>query len=150
MKESSRIESEAIYSEVVPAGDYWFHTIKKGQTLRILDMEGNQAADTLFYDASDPLNRYSASDTIKKQRNLYLTTGTKLISTRGEELLEIVADTCGRHDTVGEPAHARATPCATVTRRNTCTPVATVLSRQSSSGTLVWINGTSLVTSIFS
>lgn len=101
MKESQLNESTASYSEVIPAGEYWFHTIRKGQTLRILDMEGNQAADTLFYDAVDPLNRYSASDTIARQANLYLTTGSKLISTRGDELLEIVADTCGRHDTIG-------------------------------------------------
>ncbi len=101
MKESNLLESDAIFSEVVLAGDYWFHTIKKGQTLRILDMEGNQAADTLFYDASDSLNRYSASDTISHQQNLYLTSGTTLISARGDALLQIVADTCGRHDTVG-------------------------------------------------
>jgi len=101
MKESPLNETEAIFSEVVPAGDYWVHTIKKGQVLRILDMEGNQAADTLFYDASDPNNRYSATDTIKHQRNLYLSTGTILMSSRGQALLEIVADTCGRHDTLG-------------------------------------------------
>lgn len=101
MKESQLTESSAVYSQVVPAGEYWYHTILKGQTFRILDMEGNQAADTLFYDAHDPLNRYSASDTIAQQNNLYLTTGSKLISTRGDVMLEIVADTCGRHDTVG-------------------------------------------------
>ena len=63
--------------------------------------EGNQAADTLFYSASDPSDRYSAGDTIRHQAALYLTTGTKLMSTRGNTLLTIVADTCGRHDTLG-------------------------------------------------
>lgn len=98
---SSHHESNACFSETVPAGDYWVHTIQRGQTLRIVDLEGNQAADTLFYDAADPLNRYSACDTVQRQGNLYLSTGSRLISCRGDTLLEIVADTCGRHDTLG-------------------------------------------------
>jgi len=101
MTESNLNEKDAVFTEVVKAGDFWAHEIKQGQVLRIVDMEGNQAADTLFYDAHDSLNRYSANDTIQAQGALYLTAGTKLMSTRGDELLEIVADTCGRHDTVG-------------------------------------------------
>ena len=101
MIESKLHPSEATHDEIVPAGDHWLHPIRKGQTLRIEDLEGNQAADTLFYNAHDPLERYSASDTIRHQAALYLTTGTKLMSTRGHALLTIVADTCGRHDTLG-------------------------------------------------
>jgi urea carboxylase-associated protein 1 len=66
-----------------------------------VDLEGNQAVDTLFYNADDASERYSASDTIVAQQNLYLTTGSRLISSEGNVLLTIVADTCGRHDTVG-------------------------------------------------
>ncbi|MDB6073607.1 MAG: hypothetical protein JWO89_1247 [Verrucomicrobiaceae bacterium] len=101
MTESSRDPAEAVHNEVVLAGDLWLHEIKTGQAFRIEDMEGNQAADTLFYNAQDPLDRYSASDTIRHQAALYLTTGTKLISARGNTLMTIVADTCGRHDTLG-------------------------------------------------
>ena len=71
--------------------------VKKGQTFRILDLEGNQAADTLFYNADDPSERYSAVDTIREQGNVYLTAGTRLLSNEGNIMLEIVADTCGRH-----------------------------------------------------
>lgn len=101
LTESKLDAKDAIYREVIPAGEYWLKLIKKGQTLRIVDLEGNQAADTLFYDANDVTNRYSASDTIQNQANLYLTTGTQLLSTEGDKLLTIVADTCGRHDTLG-------------------------------------------------
>ena len=99
--ESRKQPADAVYREVVEAGDYWMQVVKRGQTLRILDLEGNQAADTLFYSAADPSERYSAVDTIREQGNVYLTAGTKLMSTLGNELLEIVADTCGRHDTLG-------------------------------------------------
>src|SRR5215831_1403598 len=91
----------AIYRRVIPAGEPWIHEIKAGQVLRIVDLEGNQAVDTLFYNAHDTSDRYSAQDTIQRQGNIYLTTGTKLISTAGSVLLTIVADTCGRHDTLG-------------------------------------------------
>lgn len=99
--ESKRNLPDASYREIVPAGDYWIRRINRGQTLRILDLQGNQAADTLFYNAKDPSERYSAIDTLRNQGNVYLTAGTQLMSDRGNVLLEIVADTCGRHDTLG-------------------------------------------------
>ena len=101
LTESKLDPSTAAYRQVVLAGDYFSHVIEQGQIFRIVDVEGNQAADTLFYDAHEPSNRFSASDTIRHQGALYLTTGTRLISTEGDALLTIVADTCGRHDTLG-------------------------------------------------
>lgn len=101
IKESTLQPETAIYREIVPAGDYFMKTVKQGQTFRILDLEGNQAADTLFYNAADPTERYSAMDTIREQGNVYLTASTKLMSNENNIMLEIVADTCGRHDTLG-------------------------------------------------
>jgi urea carboxylase-associated protein 1 len=91
----------AALREVILAGEPWMHEIRKGQIFRITDLGGNQAVDTLFYNAADTSDRYSAQDTIREQRNLYLTTGSRLMSTRGTVLLTIIADTCGRHDTLG-------------------------------------------------
>ena len=99
--ESALRPENAIYDHVLPAGEGWMHTIRKGQSFRIVDLEGNQAVDTLFYSAAHPEDRYSAADTIREQGNLFLSTGTPLISTEGNVLLTITADTCGRHDTVG-------------------------------------------------
>src|SRR5215468_3946163 len=98
---SSLDPANARYDATVPAGEPWIHEILKGQCFRIVDVEGNQAADTLFYNAHDYEDRYSAQDTIRTQANIYLTTGTQLISSRGNVLLTMVADTCGRHDTLG-------------------------------------------------
>ncbi len=101
IKESHRQPEQTSFREVVAAGDYFIHTVNKGQTVRLLDLQGNQAADTLFYSAADPAERYSAMDTIREQGNVYLTAGSVLMSNRINPLLEIVADTCGRHDTLG-------------------------------------------------
>jgi urea carboxylase-associated protein 1 len=89
------------HDAIVLAGEPWIHVVAKGQHLRIIDLEGNQAADTLFFNAGDYEDRYSAQDTIRAQGNIYLTTGTKLMSSKGNVLLTIVGDTCGRHDTLG-------------------------------------------------
>lgn len=99
--ESHLDPAKAAYRAVVPAGEPWFQEVLKGQHFRIVDLHGNQAADTLFYNAHDTADRYSAQDTIREQGNIYLTTGTKLYTTRGNVLMTIVADTCGRHDTLG-------------------------------------------------
>jgi uncharacterized protein len=98
----SALRSEdAMANFVVEAGDPFTHEIHKGQIVRIVDLEGNQSADTLFFNARDYSDRYSSQDTIREQGNNYLTTGTRLLSSGGGVLLTIVADTCGRHDTLG-------------------------------------------------
>ena len=99
--ESSFEAGSASTSTTIPAGEPWLGLIKAGQVIRIVDLEGNQAVDTLFYNAMDSAERYSANDTIRSQGNIYLTAGSKLISNCGNTLMTIVADTCGRHDTLG-------------------------------------------------
>jgi len=101
IKHSQLAPDQANFRENVLAGDYFMRTINAGQTIRIHDIEGNQAADTLFYSSSDLAERYSAMDTIREQGNVYLTAGTMLMSNECNPMLEIVADTCGRHDTLG-------------------------------------------------
>jgi urea carboxylase-associated protein 1 len=101
IKESTLSAMNASESHTVLAGDYFIQTIKAGSTVRIVDLEGNQAADTLFYNANDPSERYSAMDTVREQGALYLTAGSMLKTNLNRDLLEITADTCGRHDTVG-------------------------------------------------
>jgi urea carboxylase-associated protein 1 len=98
---SRRDPRAAILDEIIPAGAPWLGTVCRGETFRIVDVEGNQAVDTLFFNAANSEERYSAPDTIRSQGNLYLSTGTQLLSNEGNVMLTIVADTCGRHDTLG-------------------------------------------------
>jgi urea carboxylase-associated protein 1 len=92
---------QAVHDEVIAAGEPWLGEVEQGQILRIVDLEGNQAVDTLFYNAHNTEERYSAVDTIRAQGNIYLTTGTPLRSNLGASMLTIIEDTCGRHDTLG-------------------------------------------------
>lgn len=77
----------------------WSGLVRKGQTIRIEDSHGQQAIDTIFYNAADPGERYSAQDTLRRQGAAYITVGTRLISSEGRVMLTVTADTSGRHDT---------------------------------------------------
>ena len=89
----------AIYDRVIPAERPWSRIVKLGQTLRIIDSEGQQAVDALFYCATDYAERYSAQDTLRVRGRAYIDLGTQLISSEGRPMLTVTADTCGRHDT---------------------------------------------------
>ena len=98
---SERDPAAAALAEEVPAGEGWIGELPAGAVLRIVDLFGNQAVDTLLFDARDYSNRYSAVDTLREQGSAYLGLGSRLLALDGAPLVSIVADTCGRHDTVG-------------------------------------------------
>jgi len=85
---------------IVAAGKPWGHLVRCGEILRLVDLEGQQAVDFLCFDAKDPSDRYSAANTIKVQGNIYIGAGTVLYSDRGAAVFTVIADTCGRHDTI--------------------------------------------------
>ncbi|MRW93466.1 DUF1989 domain-containing protein [Duganella sp. FT80W] len=101
LSESKLDAAHALSDTYLPAGEPWLHKLKRGQTMRIVDLEGNQAVDTIFYNADDNEESYSVTDTLLRQGGIYLSTGSVLYSNRGRAMLTIVADTCGRHDTLG-------------------------------------------------
>lgn len=98
---SNKNADTASHRANVGAGEPFMLDIKAGQTLRLHDLEGNQAVDTLFYSATNPRERYDVQRTLRKQNSVYLTTGSVLHSNLGKPMLTITADTCGRHDTLG-------------------------------------------------
>ena len=102
---SEKHVQDAVFRHVIPAGEPYLFEVKQGQTLRLLDLEGNQAVDTLFYNADNPRERYDAQRTLRRQNNAYLTRGSVLYSSLGNPLLTIIDDTCGRHDTLGGACH---------------------------------------------
>ena len=101
IKESTLAPQHAVLDHTLPSGEPYLLAIAKGQTLRIVDLKGNQAVDVLFYNRHDPAEHYSATQTLLRQGGIYLTTDSVLCSCDGNAMLTIVADTCGRHDTLG-------------------------------------------------
>ncbi|MGV1760626.1 urea amidolyase associated protein UAAP2 [Rhizobium sp. A22-96] len=96
---SSRTIENAAQDYSITAEAPFSTIIRKGQTLRIEDSYGQQAIDTLFYNAEDHSERYSSQDTMREQGAAYITTGTRIVSNEGRVMLTMSADSCGRHDT---------------------------------------------------
>ena len=90
-----------ILDDIVPARAPWDAIVRRGQTLRIIDLEGNQAIDFLMYALDDDAERYSAQDTIAAQGNLFLREGTVLVSNEGRPMATITSTSVAYHDTIG-------------------------------------------------
>ncbi len=93
-------EAEILEDTIVPAGQPWSRRIAKGDVLRLIDLEGQQAVDFLCYNADDPDERYHAPNTIKIPGQIYLGKGSSLLSVRARKMMTIIDDTCGGHDTI--------------------------------------------------
>jgi urea carboxylase-associated protein 1 len=100
MNTAAAILGQIVADEIVPAGRPWGRIVRRGEVLRLVDLEGRQAVDFLCFDAADPRDRYCATNTIKVQGNIYVAQGTVLYSDHGKRLMTVIADTCGRHDTI--------------------------------------------------
>ena len=95
------LDGAVIHDEIIPARAPWMHRVLAGQSLRIVDLEGNQAVDLLLYAAADDAERYSAQDTIAAQANIFLRTGARLLSNEGRVMMTITATAVDYHDTIG-------------------------------------------------
>lgn len=94
-------QENTIHQEIIAPGQPWSGVIKKGQILKIVDLQGNQGVDFLCYNAEHPEERYHAPNTLKASQDLKLTTGHILYSDEAKPMFEITADTYGGHDTIG-------------------------------------------------
>ncbi|WAC21930.1 urea amidolyase associated protein UAAP2 [Blastomonas sp. SL216] len=97
----SGLSGPIVHDAIVPARAPWLHHVAAGQTLRIVDLEGNQAVDFLLYATADDAERYSAQDTVAAQGNLFLREGTVLRSNEGRAMMTITGTSVDYHDTIG-------------------------------------------------
>ena len=95
----SSISSEL--DKIGPAGAPWSGIVRRGEVLRITDLEGCQAVDFLCYNVADPQERYHAPNTLKAAGSIFLTTGHRLYSDIARPMFTIVEDQFGGHDTIG-------------------------------------------------
>lgn len=104
-------QSEPILEEALRGGQMWSRILRRGQTLRLTDVEGGAAVAALFYNAEELSERYNMPDTLKAQHIARLTAGYVLYSDMGRVLCSITEDTAGWHDTItghGTAAHGLA------------------------------------------
>jgi uncharacterized protein len=90
-----------LYEEFVPGGGHTSFVLKRGQLLRITDLEGAANASLLLLNAAEKSERLNLPDSLKCQHTAKLTAGHCLYSDMGRVLAAITADTCGWHDSFG-------------------------------------------------
>ena len=96
---AARTAGTAVYDRVIAARSPWSHIVRAGQVMSIIDLEGQQAVDTLFYAAQDFSERYDAQATIAAQGSAYIREGTPILSNHGRLMATILEDSVGAHDT---------------------------------------------------
>lgn len=72
--------------------------VGKGQLLEILNVEGEQICDFFAFRLDDVSETLSPSHTRSELRRIVLRVGDVLVSRYRNPILEIVEDTCRRHD----------------------------------------------------
>ncbi len=87
---------------IAPATGVSF-SLKKNQLLKVIDVEGKQVSDLFCFAMANPLEVLSCARSVDYNDELFLTTGHSLYSNRSNVMLEIVKDTCGRHDLLMPP-----------------------------------------------
>jgi urea carboxylase-associated protein 2 len=90
-----------LYEELVPGGGHTSFVLKRGQLLRLTDLEGGANASLLLLNAAEKSERLNLPDSLKCQHTAKLTAGHCLYSDMGRVLAAITADTCGWHDSFG-------------------------------------------------
>ena len=89
-----------LWKENIPGGGHWSGIVRRGTTLRLVDVAGGANAAVLFYNMEEKLERYNMADTLKSQHTFRLTKGHACHSDMGRIFCCISEDTAGWHDTV--------------------------------------------------
>jgi len=87
-----------LWEELVASGAHWSGLLRRGTTLRLMDVNGGANVSMLMYNYEDRLERYNMPDTLKAQHTAYLTRGMVCYSDMGRVICSITDDTCGWHD----------------------------------------------------
>ncbi len=72
--------------------------LKKGQTVRITDIQGEQVSDFICFNLNDKAEYLSSGRTMDYAETIFLTKGHPFYSNRSNIMFLIKEDTVGRHD----------------------------------------------------
>jgi urea carboxylase-associated protein 2 len=103
VKDSNKRAAEpgdVLYEDTLAGACHWSMRMRKGTSLRLVDVEGGANVGMLFYNPENLLERYNAPDTLKCQHTFKLTRGNCLYSDMGRIFCSIVEDSVGWHETV--------------------------------------------------
>ena len=80
--------------------------LKKGQKLKVTDIEGEQVSDLICYNLNDKKEYLSSGRTIDYAETIFLTSGHDFYSNRSNVMFKMIEDSVGRHDFLLTPCSA--------------------------------------------
>ena len=99
-------DSPVLWEEVLQPGATWSHVLKRGTSLRMIDIEGGSNVGAMFYNFECTAERYNNPDTLKAQHIARLTEDFVLYSDMGRVLCSITGDSVGWHDPLAGMSNA--------------------------------------------
>ncbi|SCC68578.1 urea amidolyase associated protein UAAP1 [Kosakonia oryziphila] len=93
--------TSVLRDEILPGGGHLSFILKRGQLLRMTDIEGGANVSLMMLNAHEKSERLNLPDTLKGQHTARLTAGHCFYSDMGRVLAGITADTSGWHDPFG-------------------------------------------------
>jgi urea carboxylase-associated protein 2 len=94
-------EPKVFAEELLPGGGHLSFVLKRGQLLRLTDLEGGANVSLMLFNAHEKSERLNLPDSLKGQHTAKLTAGHCLYSDMGRVLAAVTADTCGWSDSLG-------------------------------------------------
>ena len=94
------MDNKILKDVIVPARGSWSGIVRKDEILRIVDLEGQQAADFICFSADDKSESYDSTVTVRLSSRPFLQKGDVLYSCLSRPMFTIVEDTIGNHDTI--------------------------------------------------
>jgi len=94
------MSDQILYKDILPGGKHWSMRMRRGTSLKLIDIEGGANVGMLFYNPENLLEKYNAPDTLKCQHTFKLTKGHCVYSDMGRIFCSITDDSMGWHDTV--------------------------------------------------
>lgn len=91
---------------VIPPRSGASFILKKGERLKVIDIEGEQVSDFICYNLQDKEEYLSSGRTIDYAETIFLTKGHPFYSNRSNVMFNIIEDTVGRHDFLLTPCSA--------------------------------------------
>ena len=96
------MQGKIIYYHIAPQTGAAF-TMRKGQTLRIIDTDGEQVSDLVCFAMEDNLEYFSSGRTVDYNGKLFFTIGDVLYSNLSRPMMTITADQVGNHTCLYAP-----------------------------------------------
>jgi len=93
-----QIPGRVVQTSVLEPGGGEAWEVKKGQVLRVTDVEGQQVGDLVCFNLHRLEEKISPQNTISLNKTIRPTTGHGLWSDEANLMMTFVADTCGVHD----------------------------------------------------